>query len=71
MTPDDWPSSHMMQCDWLKGIQMTKVVWLLNDNDYICIHVANLWCQILPIYKHILKERQRDGRMTRALHGSI
>ncbi len=30
----DWCSFYLLQYDWLKGGQMTKVVWLPNETDY-------------------------------------
>ncbi len=29
----DWCSFYLSQYDWLKGSQMTKVVWLPNETD--------------------------------------
>ncbi len=31
-TPRDWRSFYMAQYDWLKGNNMTKVVWLPNES---------------------------------------
>ncbi len=37
----DWRSSYLSQYDWLKGIHMTRVVWLPNETDYsYCEFVA-------------------------------